>query len=75
MTGRFTGLIVTLEREIREDDAGALILAIKQMRGVLNVEGHVPDLTDAYLTEQRVRRSLYDAIVSVIYPRTGGGEE
>ena len=41
MTDRFCALTVSLERDIRDDNAQGIIDAIKQLRGVLSVEGNV----------------------------------
>lgn len=43
MTDRFNALTVVLEKDIREDDAQALLSAIGQLRGVLTVSGNVAD--------------------------------
>ena len=44
MTDRIKGLTVTLDPDIREDDAQAIIDAIKMVKGVGDVETHVADL-------------------------------
>ncbi len=41
MTDRFHSLIVVLEKDIREDDAQAMMEAIKCLKGVINVSGIV----------------------------------
>lgn len=41
MTDRFSSLTVTFEREMREDDAQALMDAIRCMRHVISVDGNV----------------------------------
>lgn len=43
MTDRFHSLTVVLEKDVREDDAEHLIRAIKMMRSVADVRGHVTD--------------------------------
>lgn len=43
MTDRYDYLIVALEKNTDEDDASSLIEAIKMLRGVLSVHGHVAD--------------------------------
>lgn len=65
MTNRISNLTVVLERDIREDDAAALIAAIGQLRGVLSVSSGVTDITQ-HVAEMRVRRELSDALWSVL---------
>ncbi len=67
MTDRFHTLTVTLERDIRDDDAMALIAAIGQLRGVLQVDGVVADL-DSHMAEVRARHELGQKLLAVVYP-------
>lgn len=67
MTDRFNSLTVVLERDIREDDAEALINAINQLRGVLSVSGNVSDVT-SHIAEERAKREIGDKLWSVLYP-------
>jgi len=69
MTDRFHTLTVTLEREIRDDDAEALIKAIMQLRGVLDVQGEVAD----YASPAHMRRSILCSIYerAELTPRCG----
>jgi len=67
MTDRFNALTVILEKDVREDDAEPLILAIRLLKGVLAVEGHVASL-DEKIAESRVRRELEMAMWKVLYP-------
>lgn len=61
MTDRFKQLIVVLEKDIREDDAEALINAIRMMRGVLKVRGDVAGAQDMWAAD-RARRELRDKL-------------
>lgn len=65
MTDRFNGLLVVLDRDIREDDAQPLIDALMQMKGVVSVSGNVSDL-DNYISEQRIKRKMLDKIFCLI---------
>jgi len=65
MTDRFNGLIVTLEEDIREDDAEALMDAILMLRGVIKVEGHVSDLQDI-LAANRARWQIRESIGAIL---------
>ncbi len=68
MTDRFNTLTIVLGESIREDDAEALISAIKQLRGVLSVAGNVSDPVE-YMAQERVRRELGTKLWEVIYPK------
>ena len=68
MTDRFNALTVVMERDMREDDAEAILSAIRQLRGVLSVSGHVADIT-AHLAEERARHELREKLMAVLYPQ------
>jgi hypothetical protein len=67
MTDRFNALTVVLERDIRKDDADALIGAIRQLRGVLSVEGNVADIA-AHVAEERARHDIGQKLMDVLHP-------
>jgi len=67
MTDRFGTLTVVLESDIREDDAEQILNAIRQIRGVLCVEGNIKDQL-AYLAHSRVRAELADKLWKILYP-------
>lgn len=67
MTDRIHALTVILERDLRDDDTEPLIVAIKQIRGVLDVTMHVTDVNSA-TAEFRARRELGEKIIKMIYP-------
>jgi hypothetical protein len=68
MTDRFNALVVALDKDIREDDAQVLISAIKQLRGVLSVEGHVASI-DSWTAQERVRNELSEKLWEVLHPK------
>lgn len=70
MTDRYNTLTVVLERDIREDDAEALLSAIRMMRGVLTVEGNVADPGE-YMAEERAKRHWQEKIAEVLWPNPG----
>lgn len=53
MTDRHSGYLVTLAKDIREDDARKIIDALRMVRGVLTVEPVVSDLFLQQIAEQR----------------------
>lgn len=58
MIDRFNGLYVALDRDIRDDDAKAIIDAIRMVKGVNDVTGHVVDM-DSYVAQQRIKNELW----------------
>lgn len=65
MTDRFNAFVVTLDRDMREDDAQVLIQAIRQLRGVLTVVPHLSDISDVIAT-QRAQTRLREKLLSVL---------
>jgi hypothetical protein len=68
MTDRFSGLLVILDHDIRDDDAQPIVDAIKQMRGVCDVRGHIGGATVA-IAEERARQDLVKQLWSVLHPK------
>lgn len=68
MSDRFNALTVVLDKDIRSEDAEPLMAAIRQLKGVLSVQGNVSSFETA-VAEARVRRQLADALFDVIYER------
>jgi hypothetical protein len=65
MTDRIFSYTVTLDREIREDDAEAITNAIRMIKGVTEVIPLVADPT-LHWAEMRARRELIDKIWAVL---------
>lgn len=65
MTDRYFALTVILDGEIRDDDAEAIILAIKQIRNVKDVKPHVFD-TDVAIAREQGKMEAVDEIVKTI---------
>lgn len=66
MTDRIKGFVVTLDRDIREDDAIATINAIGQLRGVVSVKLEVADI-GSEMAEARVRSDLIQKLWNVLH--------
>lgn len=71
MTDRYNALTVVLEQDIRDDDAEALLNAIRQLRGVLSVTGNVSDM-NSHIAQERARRDLGEKLWCVLYPKHDG---
>lgn len=52
MTDHINALIVTLERDVRDDDLQSLSDAIQHFRGVLSVKSNIADLRDHIAIER-----------------------
>jgi len=66
MTDRINMLSVALESDVREDDVDRLVNAIKQLRGVMDVETHVADPAD-WLAETRARARIRDRVWQALH--------
>jgi hypothetical protein len=65
MTNRVQGFIVTLEKDMREDDAKEVIRAIEMLRGVIRVKPVETDLLGQQVERDRLRVDIYNALHSV----------
>lgn len=61
MTDRYSGFVVSLEKDIREDDAQATIAAIQQIKGVIGVQPVVGD-AGQLIEASRIRRSVLEIL-------------
>lgn len=68
MTDRFNALTVVLKHDTREDDAQAIINAIKQLQGVLDVTGEVADISQD-VAETRARLDILQKLTDVCMKR------
>lgn len=69
MTNRIHSITIVLEKDIREDDAAALLAALGQFRGVLSATPNVTNISQ-HVAEDRVRRELGDKLWAVLYPKS-----
>lgn len=67
MTDRHSGYIVTLDRDIREDDAEAIVRALRMIKGVLSVEPQISDPM-LHIAQERARYDLGRKLLAIIYP-------
>jgi hypothetical protein len=64
MTDRYDAFIVILEKDIR-DDAQDTINAIRQIKGVLDVQPHTPDSSNL-IARMRIRTEIEQKLFSVL---------
>jgi hypothetical protein len=69
MTDRVGSFLVTLEGDIRVDDAEATLNAIRMIRRVISVEPLISNI-EQQVAEGRVRRELGDKILKAIFPES-----
>jgi hypothetical protein len=67
MTDRVNGFFVTLDENIREDNAQSTIEAIKHIKGVLTVKANISDISE-HVVSERLRHDLYMKISKAIFP-------
>ncbi len=67
MTDRYSALIVVLEKDIREDDAESTIEAIRHIRGVLSVKGHISNPAE-HIASSRIKAELFRKITNIFFP-------
>lgn len=65
MTDRHTGYIVTLSEEIREDDAEAILNALRMVKHVISVDPIVADGSD-FTSTVRANRKWQDKIFALV---------
>jgi hypothetical protein len=58
MTDRYMALTVVLERDLRDDDAAALITALKQLKGVIDVRPVQATGGEQGITRMRLNNEL-----------------
>lgn len=68
MTDRLKGVVVTFKKDIREDDAEAIINAIRMVKHVLTVKPLISGYEQG-MAEDRVRTELGDKLWKILYPK------
>lgn len=76
MSNQVSSFIITLEKDVHENEARALAEAFSCMRGVLSVKEHVTQIED-HVAEERARgdlgRKVLAAVQELVYPNRGRG--
>lgn len=71
MTDRWSGLVVVLAEDIRDDEAAPLMQAIGQLRGVMNVLPVVSRPGLELVVKQRIREKLEARIHAALWGEDG----
>ena len=66
MSDRTTGFVVVLEQTMRSEDAAAIIAAVRQIRGVLDVNEVVDQPSAAYVAVTRERIEMANTLRNVV---------
>lgn len=67
MTDRHKGYVVTLENDIREDDAAEIVKLIGMVKGVIAVQPIVNDIS-TMIAEERAREEIRNQLFDLLYP-------
>lgn len=65
MTDRIKGIVVTLDRDYRDDDVRAILDAIRMIKGVVAVAPQV-STSDDWMARRRVQHQLRDRIYKMM---------
>lgn len=65
MTDRHAGYVITLAQDIREDDAEAILTALRMIKGVLSVEPVVADI-EVSIAQRRERSELQGKLIEFL---------
>lgn len=68
MTTRHAGYVITLEKDIREDDSQSIIEAIKMIRGIVRVEP-IETGFDIHIATARAETEMHRRIFEAIYEK------
>lgn len=66
MTDRHSAYIVTLNEDVRADDAEQIIAALGMVKGVLSVQPVVADNFAAHIERERVGRQWREALFDLL---------
>jgi hypothetical protein len=72
MTDRLKGVVVTFDRDYRDDDVEFILNAIRMIKGVCSVDplmAEHDDLMNRQRLKHEMRGKLYDAIAEVFDPK------
>jgi len=65
VTDRHAGYVVTLAKDVREDDAEEILTALRMVKGVLSVEPIIADFK-LHMAEERVRAEYRSKLIEFV---------
>lgn len=66
MTDRYSGFVVTLDHDLRADDAEETLTALRMVRGVISVTPVVADLIERQIGAERLRSWFIQGLLALI---------
>jgi len=66
MTDRYSGYVVVLDKDIREDDARHVLGILRQLKGVQSVEPVVQS-PESIIIERRVQREMQERLWNAVH--------
>ena len=66
MTERYDGFFVSLDRDMRDDDAEHTINAIRQIKGVIAVQPHLAHTMEGISARNRVVNEVHDKMFAFL---------
>ncbi len=65
MADRYSGVVVTFERDIRDEDADPILAAIRQLRGVITVKP-LKGNAELHIAQERIRHEMFQKLLKVL---------
>ena len=64
MTNRVSGFVVTLEKDMREDDAQEIVRAILLLKGVVNIDAIGSAPLEQHTIQRRLQAKMMNAVAT-----------
>jgi len=74
MSTYYSGIVVTFEKNVHEDDIEHRLNAIRMIRGVLSVEAVECDYS-THIAVERMRHDLWEKVQNALFPNVGDAKE
>jgi ACT domain-containing protein len=71
MTDRYKAFLVTLDSDVRSDDAEPTIAAIRQIKGVIDVAPVMREIDKDHIARMRVREEIWESLRKLLWPEPG----
>jgi hypothetical protein len=65
MTDRVSGIVVTLDKDYRDDDVEAVLDAIRMIKGVASVKTNVVSVND-HINREKIRFEMSDKLLKAL---------
>lgn len=68
MSSRVAGFVVTLDRDVKDEDRDAVLTALRMVKGVLSVKP-VEASCDLHIAQERASREWQQKIADLLWPK------